>query len=325
MERDPVFSDFDIYVYEYPTKLFGDCLPITDLANNMRLHLKNSNVFEDHEQIIFLAHSMGGLLVRQFLLRNRDIAQKVPLVFFFATPTAGSALANVGSTLSQCSQVSDLRTLDVNSYLGGQQSDWLSSGLQERVISYCAFETKSTVGTTLVNRSSATLLCTKDPDALPTDHVDTVKPRGPDDLSHMIVRTAIKDLPSPEIKNLDIGDQNQELRKQVGDLKDRLEQRFRKRAIREQLGRFILEGSDLDQITRKRPPAPPPDKEADAWFQNVRRYLREMLDSSYEARFISPESGPSYSHGVPKEYNDLIEGLRIRLAALHKFLDELKD
>lgn len=86
MKSDPIFEDVDVYVHEYTTNLFGNCLPVTDLANNLRLHLKNARVFDDHEQVIFLAHSMGGLVVRQFLLRNRDskdIIDKVPLALFF--------------------------------------------------------------------------------------------------------------------------------------------------------------------------------------------------------------------------------------------------
>lgn len=101
------------------------------------MHLKNDRVFEDHEQVIFLAHSQGGILVRQFLLRNREVVDKVPLVMFFATPTGGSRMADAVKLFPTCDQVNDLRTLDANSYLKGQQSDWLSSGLQERTTSYC--------------------------------------------------------------------------------------------------------------------------------------------------------------------------------------------
>lgn len=202
MKDDPAFNGFDIYAYQYPTSAFGQCLPITDLANHMRTHLKNDGIFSEHEQVVFLAHSMGGLVTRQFLLRNREMVNKVPLVMFFATPTGGSWKANAASLLSTCSQVDDLRKMDVNSYLKSQQSDWLSGGLQERVVSYCAFETQTSGGSLTVDRSSATLLCTKDPEALPTNHSNAVKPNSQSDLSHIIVRNALKDLPSPRVQNL---------------------------------------------------------------------------------------------------------------------------
>lgn len=325
MKNDPVFETFDIYVYEYPTGLLGDCLPITDLANNMRAHLKNDNVLTDHEQVVFLAHSMGGLIIRQFLLRNREEAEKIPLALFFATPTAGAKKADIASVFPTCTQVDDLRTIDVNSYLKAQQSDWLSSGLQEKVISRCAFETRSSGGALTVDRSSATLLCSKDPEALPTDHSNAVKPNSANDLSHIVVRNALKDLPFPNPPPLNPSDENRELKKHVGDLSDRLDQRFRNRAIREELGRFLKDGSGLRQKVFASPPTPPPEKEANAWYARVRKYLLEHLDSSYEARFASPDFGPSMSYGVPKEYENLITGIEARLAVLRRFIEGLRD
>jgi hypothetical protein len=325
MKSDPAFEDFDIYVYEYQTSMFGNCLAITDVANNMRTYLKNDRVFEDHDQVVFLAHSMGGLIVRQFLLRNRDTIDKVPLTMFFATPTAGSSKADTLHLLPTCSQVEDLRTLDANSYLKSQQSDWYSSGFQERMKSYCAFETQNIGGSLVVNQSSAILLCTKDPEALPTNHSDAVKPSSTTDLSHIIVRNAIKDLPSPNLPQLDPLEQNRELKKQVGDLKDRLDQRFRNRGKREELGRFIREGDILLQATLKGPPAPLPEKEANEWFTRARHYLLDNFDSSYEARFVAADPGLPISYGLPKEYEGLIKGILNRLTVLRGFIEDLRD
>lgn len=200
MGNDPAFGEFDIYVYEYPTGLFGECLAPSDLATNMRAHLKSASVFEDHEQVVFLAHSMGGLVVRTFLLRYRETMDKVPMLIFFSTPSAGSRKANwAHRLLPTCSQVEDLRTLDVNSFLKNQQSDWLSSGFQERTATYCAFETESSGGSLTVERSSATLLCTKDPLALPMNHSEVVKPDSASDLAHIFVKNAVGDLrPTPK-------------------------------------------------------------------------------------------------------------------------------
>lgn len=326
MKGDSEFQDFDIYVYEYPTDVLGQCLPITDLANNMRVHLKNDNVFLEHEQVVFLAHSMGGLVVRQFLLRNRETVDKVPLVMFFATPTAGSWKANAASLLPTCAQVDDLRTLDVNSYLKAQHSDWLSAGLQERVISHCAFETRSSSGMTIVDRTSATLLCTRDPDALLTDHSDAVKPSGPNDLTHIIVRNALKDLPAPHNSRLDAPQENRELKKQVENLNSRLDQRFKNRTVREQLGIFIREGSAITSLITQKPPGPLPQTEATDWFARVRKYLLAHLDSSYEARFVSPDPGLPISYDLPtKDHKDLMHGMQIRLTALRRFIEELRD
>ena len=140
---------------------------------------------------------MGGLIVRQFLLRNRDAyADKVPLVLFFATPTAGAERANLASRLTTCRQVDDLRTVDRNSYLLAQRSDWISSGLSKSIVSYCAFE----IVAPTVSRDSASFLCSNDPVALQTTHSDAVKPDTQGSMPHVALRSAIRDLLSARTK-----------------------------------------------------------------------------------------------------------------------------
>ena len=118
LKDDPAFEGFNVYVYQYPTNPVGPCMSVTDIANDMRLRLLADNVLGEHKQIIFVAHSLGGLVVRTFIVRNREsIAQKVPMVFFYGTPSAGAAQANVASRLTQCLQVDDLRMIDANSFL----------------------------------------------------------------------------------------------------------------------------------------------------------------------------------------------------------------
>jgi pimeloyl-ACP methyl ester carboxylesterase len=190
IEAEPVLSDFNVYVYDYPTKYFGDCMSVTDLANDLRLRLVDAGAFTNYSQVVFLAHSMGGLIVRQFLLRNRDdLAKQVPLVLFFATPTAGAESANLASRLTTCSQVDDLRTLDRNAYLQSQQSDWISSPLSKSIFSYCAFEILSPT----VPRGSASLLCSNDPVPLNTNHSDAVKPESSESAPHIALRSAVRD------------------------------------------------------------------------------------------------------------------------------------
>jgi triacylglycerol esterase/lipase EstA (alpha/beta hydrolase family) len=105
-------------------------MSVTDLANDLRLRLLNDDVLGNHQQIIFVAHSLGGLVVRTFLVRNREaIAQKVPMVFFYGTPIAGAAQANVASLFTQCLQVDDLRMIDANSFLQNQRVRVLGSNL----------------------------------------------------------------------------------------------------------------------------------------------------------------------------------------------------
>src|SRR5687767_8931922 len=52
MESDPAFENFDIYVHEYPTRLFGDCMAVSDLASTLHAHLKGDSVFENHNAVV---------------------------------------------------------------------------------------------------------------------------------------------------------------------------------------------------------------------------------------------------------------------------------
>ena len=68
------------------------CRSIDELAENLRLILDSEGIRSGPE-LIFVVHSMGGLVTRALLTKYRDIAQRVKLIYFFATPTTGSEQA----------------------------------------------------------------------------------------------------------------------------------------------------------------------------------------------------------------------------------------
>lgn len=321
---DPALASFDVYVYEYPTNPTGNCLSVTDVANDLRLRLLNDRVVDDHVQIVFVAHSMGGLIVRTLLLRNREsITPKVPAVLFYGTPSAGASKANLGSLFTRCAQVQDLRTIDSNSFLQNQQSDWMTAGLQDRIATYCAFEVPPNSGVT-VDRTSATSLCSKDPQPIYGSHSDVVKPACANDTAHIFLRTSLQQLPSPGSSTTVMND-SEELKRRNAYLEDLVAQRFRRRQIREQLGQLLLQGQSLVSTILKGASTPLPEAEANKWFVDVQRYLAQALDSSYVARFISTRPGNGMTYGLPREYESLYLGLNERMDTLRKFIEELKD
>src|SRR6516225_4529894 len=66
---DPFFSAYDVYVYEYPSRFLGTGFSIDEIAENMRLTL-DTDLASDHKEIIFVSHSMGGLVTRAYLNKN---------------------------------------------------------------------------------------------------------------------------------------------------------------------------------------------------------------------------------------------------------------
>jgi len=318
--EDSAFASFDVYVYEYPTAFQGSCMSVSDIADDLRLRLQADRVFDDHSQVVFVAHSMGGLIVRNFLLRNQDWVQKsVPMAFFFGTPTAGSPKANFAAPFSRCQQLQDVRTIDVNSFLQSQQSDWFSSRLQQSVVSYCAFEVLPQAGGKTVDRASATSLCTQE-QALYSNHTDVVKPECAGDAPHLFLRIGVMKLPSPSTTpSANVTD---DLKRRNAYLEDLLDQRLKKREIREQLGRFLFEGEQLRHGAFEKN-SPPPD--LTDWFRRVQSYLRDHLDYSYFARFVSPNRTGSFSYNLPAPNEDFINNIDPYLAALRSIINDFKD
>lgn len=172
---DEAFGEVDIAVYSYSSSVFEQNFSIDEVADNLRLRMMAANIPSSYKEVVFLAHSMGGLIVRAFALKYRDLV-KIPMVYFFATPTNGSDLANIASLLTSNSQAEGLRVLERNLFLQSQNAQWLASSQHMGIRSYCAYETRTTRGVTIVPRSSATALCNQRLDPIPENHIRIVKP-----------------------------------------------------------------------------------------------------------------------------------------------------
>lgn len=60
---DMRFKDFDIYLFNYHTTHFTSGQMIHEIAIREMDTLKDSEDFEQYQEIYFIAHSMGGLIV----------------------------------------------------------------------------------------------------------------------------------------------------------------------------------------------------------------------------------------------------------------------
>lgn len=190
LRDDEEFNSANIFVYEYPTSISAT-MSIDELAEHMRLLMDVKGVAR-HENLVFLMHSMGGLVTRAYLLKNREIAKKTRLAYFFSTPTAGSEIASLGRMLSSNPQVGKMVPMRSADYLGDLLRQWLNAGFA--IPSYCAYETKDTFGIRIVTQASALHLCTKRPDPIPTNHLEVVKPANRDALPYLVFLSAFTEV-----------------------------------------------------------------------------------------------------------------------------------
>jgi pimeloyl-ACP methyl ester carboxylesterase len=192
LKADPAFNGYNIFVFEYPSATLAKSYSIDDLSEVMQVIFDQSNVLE-HNELIFLVHSMGGLITRGFLLKNRDVAQKVSFIYFYSTPTTGSQLADAARLFSRNRQFESLVPMGDNVYIENQQSSWLRAkftGLR----SFCAFETLETFGVSVVTRQSGTNLCTEPPVPIAADHISIVKPKDEASFPYLTFRAAFAEV-----------------------------------------------------------------------------------------------------------------------------------
>lgn len=124
LKSDPTFNSSDIFVYSYPTTFWAS-LSIDELAENIRLQLDVDHV-SDHRRIIFLTHSMGGLVTRVFLLNNRKVAERTLFAYFFSTPTGGAEVASIATLISRNPQFNKMKPM--NAVDSVPIRNWFSAG-----------------------------------------------------------------------------------------------------------------------------------------------------------------------------------------------------
>jgi len=122
-QRDNL-RNYAIHAYRYPTSQFGHSPKIEDVSANFEAWL--NQCCSSYDQLILVAHSMGGIVAKEYILNVLERGQadqlRVELVFFIATPHKGSDLAKWASYVPGLASP-QLKTL------GGVNKDLLNTQL----------------------------------------------------------------------------------------------------------------------------------------------------------------------------------------------------
>ena len=191
LRNDPAFNDDDVFVIDYPSPLLAASYSIDELADKFRLWLDDKGVFQSHKEVVFICHSMGGLAVRAFLLKNqnRNFAAQVPMIYFLSTPTTGSSVAHLVTPIRSLNPQFDGLAKWMNAeYVGTLVSAWDTAGF--KIKSYCAYETRDFYGVRIVSKESATHSCNQRLDPMDRDHIAIAKPRNESDEPYIAVKSA---------------------------------------------------------------------------------------------------------------------------------------
>jgi pimeloyl-ACP methyl ester carboxylesterase len=193
MLDDPTFNDSDIYVAGFTTPRVGNNMNVDEIVASMKNRFDADKVMSSHREIIFVAHSLGGIIVQRYLLTYRDVGSKTRFIYFFSTPESGSQLANLAKLYSSDPLLKALTYGNDNEYLQNLEAEWLSAPFVS-IKRYCAYEKRATKGIIVVDRLSGTRNCQA---ALPIDrdHESIVKPCSRQDDSYLALSNAISENP----------------------------------------------------------------------------------------------------------------------------------
>ena len=98
---EPAYEDVGVYLYSYRTTFFSGTYRLGDVVDDLKERVKLDDL-DSCRAIIFVAHSMGGIVVRKLLVeRAADFAHIELGLFLVASPSLGSDYANFLSPLAR--------------------------------------------------------------------------------------------------------------------------------------------------------------------------------------------------------------------------------
>ncbi|MGA2350553.1 MAG: hypothetical protein ABSF70_09000 [Terracidiphilus sp.] len=188
IRTDPRFAYSDVEVAEYPTPASNGKMSSVQLADILWNHLRQDHVWE-HREVVFIAHSLGGILVEEMLLKHPAEAARVKFIVSYGTPHEGSSIARIASIYDKDPLLNDLSDVSDNAFLTQLEHNWRGHDSVNGIHRFCAYETEDTrpqdgivhylrAHARVVGYFSATYGCdvTTPPQEIHADHVHMVQP-----------------------------------------------------------------------------------------------------------------------------------------------------
>lgn len=184
-------SHFDIFAYGYPSNMLqAGSSTIQEAANRLINDLQYYGI-DQYKKVVFVAHSMGGLVVLRALLTKRDLLPSVPLVILFATPQEGAQITELARHVLNNPGLAEMLPADSNSYLQNLNDEWRGIDPAHRPHVACAYEKLPIAGVVIVPFDSATRFCDEAATPVEANHIDIVKPATADDDSYIALSNAV--------------------------------------------------------------------------------------------------------------------------------------
>jgi len=181
----------DIYAFGFPSnKVRSGSFSISDASKSLFDKLEYHDL-NKYPTVIFVAHSMGGLVVMRTLLDYPGYRQRAPLVVMYATPQEGAQISTLAAAVSDNGGLEQMLPADRNGYLQLLDTQWKLQDKKSRPAIVCAFEKKPMATVMIVPWTSATRFCDGPGTPVSENHLGIVKPDGPDHDSVIVLVNAL--------------------------------------------------------------------------------------------------------------------------------------
>ena len=187
LATDPRVAQANVFVASYDTRWTKESSTIASLATKLFAQLDGSGIFNDHKELIFVCHSLGGLVVERMLIEHPEISGRTSFIQFFGTPHEGGFRETINPVLSFIeafgtnSLIPELRAGSGNTTLVKLDSDWRAAKLSA-IHRLCAIEGYDFHGISSLGRVvpyfSGSYGCDSGSpiDTIMADHINMVKP-----------------------------------------------------------------------------------------------------------------------------------------------------
>jgi pimeloyl-ACP methyl ester carboxylesterase len=131
LKNEPELNSIGIYVFTYQTGIFSGSYSLGDIVDALKEHTRLDGALESN-RLIFVCHSMGGLVVRKFLVERASdliLEGKQIGLFLVASPSLGSNYAKWLSPLARMlgqAQAEALRFVQNNAWLGELDKEFIN-------------------------------------------------------------------------------------------------------------------------------------------------------------------------------------------------------
>lgn len=195
LEEDPeIGPKVDLFAFGFTSNMFrGGSLAIDEAANLLYARLENEGVLQ-YPAIVFVDHSMGGLVTLRMLNQRRDVRALTPDIVLFATPQTGAQITQIARHLAKNPALENMLPADDNIFLRTLNDDFRNLPAEERPRVTCAYEKLPVAGIVIVPWETATRFCDGNALAIAESHVTIVKPDRPQHDSFMVVQRVLRPL-----------------------------------------------------------------------------------------------------------------------------------